>query len=707
MDSRTTLTGHLRQLACLYHVQTAYYDMDHRRQQASVESILAVLQALGAPLHSLDEVIPALREKRLAERRRVLEPVTIVRDGERPSIRVCLPAKSAHHLLEGSLEMESGERRVFQCPADALEIIGKSGAEGSDYLVRELALPESLPRGYHSLYLNIAGKTAQTLIISAPLRAYAPGGKGDNRSWGIFVPPYALQAKNGQGSGDYSTLKALSGMVAEKGGRALGTLPLLPTFLDEPFEPSPYSPVSRLLWNELYIDVDDVPEMTDCAEAQALRKELRPEVQALQNAPLVDYQRVSQLKRRILEACCRYLLRQKNGRLEEFQAFLRHNPVVEDYARFRAAMEKRGSTWPSWPASMRDGSLRQDDYDEDTRNTYAYMQWQAHRQVESLAESARRKDVTLYFDLPLGAHPQGYDTWRERDSFAPDATAGAPPDPVYSHGQDWRFPPLHPEKTRERGYRHFIAYIHHHLQHAGMLRIDHVMGLHRLFWIPAGMEARHGVYVRYHAEELYAILALESHRHGSIIVGEDLGTVPGYVRPAMSRHGLRRMYVLHYELACDLPGGLRQPPRDSVASLNTHDMPPFASFWGGLDIPERLKLGLLNARSAREEKRERQKIKSALATSLRRSGWLSGKEEEVRTVLEACLAFLGASRARSVLVNLEDLWLETEAQNVPGTAEDNPNWCRKARYSLEELCRLPEVRDTLKEINRLRKQKRK
>jgi 4-alpha-glucanotransferase len=409
------------------------------------------------------------------------------------------------------------------------------------------------------------------------------------------------------------------------------------------------------------------------------------------------------LKRRVLEECCQYLITEGSGRSQDFQGFVQARPIVEDYARFRAAMEKQRSPWPSWPERLRGGTLNEGDYEEKSRLYHMYAQWLAHRQVQGLADGARRRGVTLYFDLPLGAHPEGYDVWRERESFALEAMAGAPPDAVFTCGQKWVFPPLHPERIRERGYRYFIDYIRHHLRHAGMLRIDHVMGLHRLFWIPKGRDAGHGVYVRYRAEELYAILALESHRYQSIIVGEDLGIVPAFVRPAMSRHGLQRMYVVHYELACNPRKPLGRIPGNAVASLNTHDMPPFAAFWRGLDIQERLGMGLLDRKGAQVEKRTRQACKNALVSFLRNKKLLEEDSAEIRDILRACLLFLSGSRARTVLVNLEDLWLETQPQNVPSTDDEHPNWRRKARYALEEFCHMPEVLGILEEVDRLRK----
>jgi len=246
-----------------------------------------------------------------------------------------------------------------------------------------------------------------------------------------------------------------------------------------------------------------------------------------------------------------------------------------------------------------------------------------------------------------------------------------------------------------------------------------VMGLHRLFWIPKDMAASQGVYLRYPAEEFYAILALESHRNQTILVGEDLGTVPPEVRPAMRRHGLYRMYVSYYELTPEGRQGLRPVPPNALASINTHDMPPFAAFWQGLDISDWQELGLGSAAEAQQELLARQTLKADLVSFLREfhsaplpkkevgRNSLSQREPQLAVdapeVLMAILAFLGASRAWAVVVNLEDLWLETQPQNVPGTSQERPNWRRKAPYGLEQFSRLPQVLEILHEVNRLRK----
>lgn len=698
----------LHQLARLYGVQTAYYDVSHHRQGASIEALLSVLQSLGAPVATLQDVPSAWRERRQAQWQRMLEPVAVAWDGGPPIIHIRLPSATAEANLIGHLTLETGEQRSWKWCGVDLPVLRSEDMEGTRYVVKQLSLPVRLPWGYHQLSLELLGKREESLIISSPFKAYVPSGELENRTWGVFLPLYALRTERSWGSGDFSDLEALITWVATMGGQMVATLPLLATFFNEVFESSPYLPVSRLLWNEFYLDISRVPELRQCASAQALLESLpfREETGTLHHSPLVDYRHEMALKRRVLEELCRCLFTKTPDRLSALHCFAKANPVVEDYARFRATSERQGTSWRSWPAPLREGILQEGDYDEESKRYHLYVQWLAHQQIQNLSEKARENGSQLYLDLPLGVHPDGYDVWRERAAFALDASVGAPPDAVFTKGQSWGFPPLHPERIREQGYRYVTAYLCHHFRHAGILRIDHVMSLHRLFWIPKGLEPSQGLYVRYPADEFYAILALESHRNKAIIVGEDLGTVPPQVRPAMRQHGLHCMYVVQYELASNKTKALKPVSTNCVASLNTHDMPPFAAFWQGLDIKERLKLGLLNKAGAVQETEIRHAIKEGLWTFLQRQGWITGSTMDDRALLNACLASLSASRARVVLVNLEDLWLETQPQNVPGTEAEYPNWQRKARYSLEAFCQMPEVLDTLRMVDCLRKQSR-
>ena len=699
------LGGPLRQLALLYGVQTAYYDViSHRRRQASAEVLVSVLRSLGAPVENLGDVRSALQQRRQDLWQRPLEPVTVSWDGAPLRAELRLPASRARGLARCRLQLETGE--VEQWTSNLAALRTRRSAEEAEvrYVVKVLRSPKGLPCGYHRFTLEWQGHTAETLIIAAPLRAYAAGTQRGSKTWGVFLPLYALHSRRSWGAGDFSDLETLIEWVGELGGGVVSTLPLLASFLDEPFDPSPYAPASRLFWNEFYLDVTRIPEVESCAPVKERLGSawLQQELELLRSSVLVDYRRGMAVKRKVLEELARYFFAQNSERTANFRRYLEAHPRLEDYARFRAVCDRQQAPWPSWPQPQREGVVKPGDYDEQIRRYYLYTQWLVEEQIQAVSEKARRNGPGLYLDMPLGLHPAGYDVWRERNAFALDVSGGAPPDPVFTTGQNWAFRPLHPEKIREQGYGYFIACLRHQLQHAGMLRMDHVMALHRLFWIPDGFEDHQGVYVRYPAEELYAVLSLESHRHKASIVGENLGTVPSYVNPTMSRHQVQRMYVVQYELVRRARRPLRAVPAFSVAGLNTHDMPPFAAYWESLDVEERLALGLLSRNGAQKERKNRATLRNVLVRFLRRHGWLASRSAEAGDVLRACLAYLAASPAGIVLVNLEDLWGETRSQNLPSTGEARPNWRQKARYSLEAFRRLPEVCATLQQLHQAR-----
>ncbi len=692
----------LYQLAELYGIQTSYYDVTGQQRHAAADALLQVLRSMGAAVEKIQDASDALRERRQTLWRRRVEPVTVVWEGGNAEVVVRLPSQQADSPWHCHLAFEAGATQEWSCSGRELPLVNEAEVEGVRYTAKRLSLPQPVPRGYHHLTLEFQGTTAESLILSAPLRAYEPVDGARQKSWGVFLPLYALHSDRSWGAGDFSDLEALTDWVTGMGGGLVATLPLLAAFLDEPFEPGPYSPASRLFWNEFYLDVARIPEWQRCPAAQSLlaSPEFQQEVAKLRSAALVDYRRQMALKRRVLAELTRSFFADPGERRSDFERFVAQHAQVEDYARFRAVGERRRSPWSAWPAPLRDGVVDERDYDQENKRYHLYVQWLADEQLQALAAKTRAAGPGLYLDLPLGVNSASYDVWRERSTFASGIAAGAPPDPFFAKGQNWGFPPLHPQRVREQGYRYVIAYLRHHLQLAGVLRIDHMMGFHRLFWIPHGGEAREGIYVRYPAEELYAVFNLESHRHRSILVGEDLGTVPAEVRPAMADHNVHRMYVLQYELQPQYQNALTPVYPGCVACLNTHDMPPFAAFWQGLDIQERVELGILDPSVAEREHRQRQAVVDALIRSLRMEGWLQDSVDP-RAVLEACLKHAAAGPAFAVLANLEDLWLETQPQNMPGTWHERPNWRRRARYSLEEMRRMPQVLEMLGQMDQV------
>jgi 4-alpha-glucanotransferase len=441
--------------------------------------------------------------------------------------------------------------------------------------------------------------------------------------------------------------------------------------------------VSRLFWNEFYID--------------AGRKTVGGA------SRLVDYRNEMAQKRTVLEELARrFFAEPGSGRHEGFQLFLKRSQGVEDYARFRAVTDRLGKGWRAWPARLRDGDIREGDYQEETKRYYLYTQWLIQDLLQSMADRAAARNQMLYLDLPLGLHPDGYDVWHDREFFVQGVTGGAPPDLVFTAGQNWGFPPMHPEAMRINHHRYTIAYIRNHLRYAKLLRIDHVMGLHRLYWIPNELSGDKGVYVEYPAEDLYAILSLESHRNEAGIVGENLGTVPPEVNRSMSRHNIQEMYVLQYEIVDDTKRAtLRRVPENCVASLNTHDMAPFRAFLEGRDIEDRLKLGFLKPKDARQERKRRAELVTALVRFLRKKGFLEPEIQIPKSelIFQAATGFLAASMANIVLVNVEDLWKEVLPQNVPATHKERPNWRRRFRYGLEEIQQMRTVVEVLRNVS--------
>ena len=631
-----------------------------------------------------------------------MEPVVVAWDGTPAETDLRLPADKASGTVTCHLRLETGEAREWGINLAGLPTIQGATVEGAAYTVKALSIPQALPTGYHRLTVETPGQLAEAMVISAPAKAYSPLGQASRGVWGAFLPLYALYSKRSWGSGDFSDLEAFMDWVSGLGGNVVATLPCLASFLDNPCDPSPYTPVSRLFWNELYIDVTKVPEMSLCPEAVALAEstEFKEEIESLNRERLVDYRRGMSLKRAALERLAKELTADSGERWDSFQRSVGEREALMDYARFRATVESRGETWRNWPHPQRDGVLGEEDCSRESEHYHAYVQWVADEQLRHVSERAREKGMRLYLDLPLGVHPDGYDTWRQGDLFVSGVSAGAPPDALFHKGQNWGLPPLHPVKMRHQGYRYAVAYMNHHMKYADVLRVDHVMGLHHLFWVPQGMEATEGIYVRYPADEMYAILSVESHRHQCQVVGENLGTVPPYVNDAMARHGIHGLYVAQYEVPLDPDGGLRDIPATSVAGLNTHDMPPFAGFWRGLEIERWQALGLIAEAEAKTRTEDRHAAKRNLAKFLQHQGYLKGDPGDAGLVFRACLSFLAESRAPVLLVNIEDLWLETEQQNVPGVVEGHPNWQRKARYDFDTFSKMPEVLELLGRMRR-------
>ena len=636
MDRMEPSLQALHHLAERYGVATVYRDGLGRECRPGPDAVAAILKALGCPADS-----PAAVEDYQAL------PPTVVRFGTEPST-VELRRRVGPDYQAG-LELEDGT--------------GRDLAIG-DQTIR---IPGDLPYGIHTLNLVKGAVRERCLLLCAPATAYPPELLLPDRAWGLFLPLYAARSEPDSGVGDLGDLARLMDWTGSLGGSLVGVLPMNAAFLDQPYAPSPFTPASRLFWNELFLDVEG---MDRAAPAET-----------------VNHRTVMAAKRKLLEAAA--------AGSQAYHKLAEEDPYLLPYARFRAETERRGGGWKTWPSGPRSGELTVGDNDPAVRY-HLYAQWAFSHRLGGIVNEAGpgRK---LYSDLPLGVHPDSFDTWAFPSLFADGVTVGAPPDIMFHNGQNWGFPPLLPEANRLDRYRYVSETIRRQARFASMLRIDHVMGLHRQFWIPEGGDPSEGTYVAFPAAEQYAILAMESHRNRCAMAGEDLGAVPEGVREAMDRHRVQRLYVGQYQLPPS------PPPRESVAALNTHDLRPFAGFLAGLDIEDRLKHGFMDPDQEIDARATRKESFRLAAAALVEAGFLEASDPEPPALLDAWLRWLAASPARLVLVNAEDLWMETRAHNVPGTMDDRPNWVGRSSQSLDDMEQSDRITAMLRRLSAARR----
>jgi 4-alpha-glucanotransferase len=634
-------------------VEVRWRAQDGVTRTCSDETLIAVVRMLGVDVARPEDAAAAREILRRAHRASMIDPVVVAWDGAAPRLQARLPVDAVDDGFAVVIEHESGDESRWSRRDLGIEIAAGAG-EADGIVDLEITLPAGIEPGRHRVRCERRGDHAHATLIAAPTRL-APVGSA--RAWGVFAPVYALHTRGCTETGDLATLDRLARWVADRGGEVVGTLPLLATFLghgDEPCDPSPYAPVSRRYWNEVYLDLRTLPE-------------LGGDAQFTEPAPgrRVDLPKLAAARRALLEAAA--------GRVDdlpvrrtELSAWLDTHPDARSYARFRAGREGSGPTGIAM---------------------HEYAQWMLAVQLASLARTLDERGQSLYVDLPVGTHREGYDVAAHTGLFVEGASVGAPPDAFQAGGQDWGFPPIDPVAERADGYAYLAACLDEQLQYARRLRIDHVMGLDRLWMIPPGGAATDGAYVHYNADEHWATVCLAAHRRRASIVGENLGTVPPATDRALRRHRALAMWVIQFELPGNADGVAQPAGRGALACLDTHDLATFATWWREL-APGR---------------------RGTLLTALRASSDLhpdqlgDGTEPEPEAVLVATLAWLGAGRSPLVLVSLEDLWLEPNPQNVPGTADTGATFRQRAAYGLDELDDVASVKNTLDALDRARR----
>ncbi|MFU8815838.1 MAG: malto-oligosyltrehalose synthase [Pseudomonadales bacterium] len=671
--------------------------------------------AMGVDAADAAAVSRSLEAYLQARRRRLLEPVRVQLESAPLRVPVGLGglaeagvAELGWRLLEEHGRVHSGTARVAELTAGvAAEVEVEPAA---------LALDLRLPTGYHRLEVVAGARRASMSLIVVPSRCYLPQALLDGaRWWGLAVQLYGMRRAHDWGIGDFSALPGLVRTSARHGAALLGLSPLHAMFTARPEHASPYSPSSRLFLNVLFIDPERVAEVRASTRARALltAPATVESLNELRAGSLIDYEGVAETKLGVLEAAfADFRSHPESARHAAFRRFCEaEGDELLRHALFEALHEHfhhedpRVVGWPSWPRAFQDPAsaavARFAATHAERVEFHRWLQWLAAEQLRAAARQAEGEDLPggLYVDLAVSVDRQGAETWANQHLYVLDAAIGAPPDIYNPNGQNWGLPPQNPLGLVESGYALFIDTLRENMRYASALRIDHVMGLMRLFWIPEGAEAADGAYVRYPLDDLLGILALESQRNRCMVVGEDLGTVPEEVTTALARRQILSYRLLYFEQDDQ---GFRPPhayPSQAVVAVSTHDLPPLAGWWEERDLQWRAQLSLFPSRdSEREAYQTRERDRDRLLQALEEAHLQPAREGAPHTLLTPVHRFLARSPAMLQLVQIEDALGLTEQANLPATVNEHPNWRRRIPVSLEDLEANAQVRDLMQGI---------
>ncbi|MBM9621562.1 4-alpha-glucanotransferase [Streptomyces zhihengii] len=683
----------LARLAALHGVATTFSPSPGVTEVVPDDTVVAVLGALGVDASTPGAVRAALEAADRVRADRLLPPTAVLwQEPAGPRLPAALTALPAGTELR--VTTEQGPELSPAAP------LGPGAPAPAGWA--------ALPHGVHRLRAEAPdGRAGETTLIVAPGEAPRPGG----RSHGFLVQLYSLLSGRSWGMGDLGDLAEL----ATWSGRALGASfvqvnPLHAAVPGAPSDPSPYRPSSRRFPDPVHLRIEDVPEYGGADPAQRARlEELREEAAGLRGAvlrkgALIDRDAVWALKREALEIL--HTVPLGPGRHAAYCDFLaEQGRALEDHATWCALAEVHGPSWRDWPAGLRDPASPETAHARSELmarvDFHSRLVWLTDTQLAAAGRAAREAGmaVGVVHDLAVGVHPDGADAWAQQDVFAAGMSVGAPPDAFNARGQDWGLPPWRPDALAESGFAPYRGLLRGVLRNAGALRIDHVMGLFRLWWVPAGAPPTEGTYVRYDAEAMLAVLVLEAHRAGAVVIGEDLGTVEPGVREALAARGVLGTSVLWFERDWD-GDGLPLPPErwreGCVATATTHDLPSTAARLTGGHVDLRHRLGLLT-RPLEEERAEDTADVQAWLAMLEGSGLLPEGADDEEGGIRAVYRFLLRTPARMVGVWLPDAVGDLRPQNLPGTWDQYPNWrlpvadAEGRPVTLEELAASPRL----------------
>ena len=701
----------LRTLADRAGILPSYVDVRGKRRLTSNPAREAVLTALGFDVSNERSAADALRLLDERDAARLIQPIASARFGDPQRLEIRLPRGWGGARYDLEITDESGRERR--------QVGALQGARRSRAWT---ALPRRLPAGYYRLRIAVSARhglrEGEQLVIVSPPRCTLPRERlGRPRGFGVMVNLYTVRSGRNWGAGDLTDLARLAQWAGRMGGQFLALNPLH-ALLHEVGGVSPYDPVSRLFRNPLYLDPEAAVEFRESPEARALTcsPEYESALRGLRDASHIDYARIMRLKRPVFAELHRRFAAAPQGsaRHHAFQRYAeRQGKPLVDFATFLALASRYSPEWRRWPADLArpdaPGVRGFQNANASEIDLHRYVQFELDTQLAAAAGSARRAGLAigLLGDLAIGVGANSSDTWAFPDLFVDGAHIGAPPDEYSPAGQDWGLAPLHPLRLVERGCDYWIGLVRQAMEHMGALRIDHVMGLFRQYWVPVGAGPEHGAYIRYPAEHLLGVLALESARHQAIVVGEDLGTVPKGLPAVLERWGIQSTRLLYFER--EKNGAFRPAAKYSpraVVSINTHDHPPFAGFWSGRDLELRYQAGVIRSdRELAAARAERAAARAALLRRLRADRVLAGppgaEPPSIDRLCGTVHAFLARTPSPLLSVAMDDLLGETEPVNLPGVPPDKyPSWTRRACLPLESLDQDPAVQHALGDMRR-------
>lgn len=715
----------LKQVAEMARIADSYVSAWGDEATVSDDTICRLLASLGYDTTN-DQTLLASAQKK--HKKEVLDPVLVISEGDAIEVPLYLGVSARESEFNWRIETEQGE--VLEGYLQS-QIVRDERAEGGPLV---FALPSGLAWGYHTLLVTRKRRKApytMTLII-APRACYKqPALLQGKKLWGPSIQLYTLRTQHNWGMGDFGDLKQLVADIASRGGDFVGLNPIHSLFPANPEGASPYSPSSRRWLNILYIDVSSVPEFALSAEAQQQvgSQDFQQRLQKVRETHWVNYTEVAELKMSVLPLLFNEFKRRhldnNTDRARAFLAFVEqggeslvHQAAFDALHTDLHAQDSQVWGWPVFPEKYRhfDNAAVQK-YIEEHRervHLYMYLQWVADTQINEVQALADEKGmaVGLYRDLAVGVADSGAETWADNGSLVLDASIGAPPDVLGPLGQNWGLPPLNPQTLHATAYDAYIKLLRANMKHCGALRIDHVLGLLRLWWIPKGENATQGAYIYYPVKDMLAILALESHRHQCSVIGEDLGTVPDEIVALLRDAGVHSYKVFFFETSKE-DGGFISPTHyaeQSMAALCTHDMPTLRGFWHCDDLKMGREIGLYPDEAQLQELfTDRLKCKQGILNSVDWHGYLPagiGRDAQLvpmdSYLSEALQLHVAAGSSALLSVQLED-WLEMDKPvNIPGTVNEYPNWRRKLSMNLDEIFARDDVNRIATKLTQIR-----